>query len=159
MPNMKKIMKIFLLALPIMIANVNADSIIINRTKINGNGTGLYNDISRDETSGVSATGQKWVQVDIGCANPGDNTCPTSKPIGGGWVMETVDPSVANYVENRMLEIEQDIASGNTTNHNSFIVQITMSNGSIMYFSVIENWDCDEYGNGEVTLSLSDISI
>lgn len=132
-------------------------TIIILRTKINGDGTGKYNNVTRRESSFTNLAGDVTITITIGCADPGPDGCPVAIPAHGSNGTYDMDPSVANYAEVRMAEIDGEINNGNHSANNTRIVCITMSDGSQKSYRVYENWNCDSNGNGDISLKLEEI--
>lgn len=155
--NMKKLLIFsFLLIFIFLTGTVNATKITIKRVRINGDRTGNYNTVSRQESSTTNAAGEVHITVQIGCADPGNNPCPNASPIGGGGVLDDIDPWVLNYLENRLEQINVEIAGG-LSNNNTRIVIITTHNGSQKSYRVYETWECDSNEDGEIILTIEEI--
>lgn len=155
---MKKFI-LLLVAFVLATGQTNATKVTIKKSKINGDGTGNYKTISRAESSTTNAAGEVHITIQIGCADPGAASCPNAMPVGGGGggLLDSVDPSVANYLEVRMAEINSEIDGGVLSDENTRIVVITLSNGTQQSYRVNENWDCNSNGDGEITLTIEEI--
>lgn len=135
--------------------NVYADKFItITITKINGNGTGNYESVSRVSEDVIGITGEViGKNITIGCTGPGTNACPSSRPVGGGPI-ENVDESIANYLDQRLIEIEQMIIEGIHESKQVRTVSITLSTGETKLFKVTSNWVGTDSNNSKIEVHL-----
>lgn len=132
--------------------------VLISRIRINGDGSGLYNSVSRDETNVFGMSGNvEGTIVSIGCTDPGSNPCPLSRPTGGGPITG-VDESVANYMEERMSEIQGLVNNGTLNFEDTHVVSILMSNGENKLFRVEESWSCNSLGDGTIELRMEELN-
>lgn len=152
---MKKFM--LFIALGAIASNVFATKIlVVNRTKINGDGSGNYRDISRSSESGTNAAGDEVVTVSIGCGEPGPNACPMGKPASGGDDGDPKDGAVLNYIDTRMAEIDHLIEQNVVVGSDSRVVAIQQANGQYIKYIITESWDCST-ASGTMSISAEEI--
>jgi hypothetical protein len=155
---MKKRLLLTLIIIYSTVVNVFAERwVLIKRLRLDENGSGLYNDITRTEDNVTGMSGQiEGTIINIGCTGPGPNTCPLARPIGGGSI-NGLDESVANYLEQRMSEVQLLISNGNLNHNETRIVSILMSNGEFKLFRVKEKWNSNEIGDETIELAIEEI--
>jgi hypothetical protein len=157
---MKKVLLFVLLGAGIA-SNVFATKlVVVNRTKLNGDGSGNYRDVSRHSESGTNAAGQETEVISIGCAEPGPNGCPKGKSIGlpgdNGDPMGSTNPSVMAYIENRMGEIDVQIDHGISVGSDIRLVAIQQVDGKYIQYRVSEKWNCTTKA-GTITITVEEI--
>ena len=138
----------------------SADKIItIKITKIDGDGSGNYRDVSRvvEEVVGMSGTVEE-IKINIGCGGAGPDRCPSFRPVAGGPV-EDVDESISNYMEQRILEIENSISEGITDSKDVRVVSILLSNGETKLFRVVSKWVGLNNNNSQIDVHLESYAL
>jgi hypothetical protein len=128
--------------------------VLISRIRLNGDGSGKYDDVTREENNIYGMNGEvEGTKVSIGCVNPGLKTCPLFRASNGGPVTD-VDESVSNYIEQRMRDVEVIISNGTLNSNSTFIVSILLSNGQSQLYRIYENWTFTDIYNGTIELKV-----
>jgi hypothetical protein len=153
---MKKLLFAITIFLGIEYANAGL-VIVVNSTKIGGDGSGNYNYTYRNVTQ-HNETASPWIQIDVFCEGAGNNACPKAfSPIAGSdpALEGTLDPSVITGCDALFDIITEKANAGNNTGKETIQVSLT---GSDTINRIIADWVLESDGNIKITYYINEVN-
>ncbi|MBU3661697.1 MAG: hypothetical protein FGM41_00660 [Bacteroidetes bacterium] len=127
---------IFFLLLSVSFTLLAEKPITIVRDRVGGNSTNKFNLIQRDVIDSDTKT-----TVHIQCFDPGENSCPTAKPILNPPSIVNIEPALINVVEEIFIESDEDFNNGNSEGSGNRTVIVTSLDGSQKTYLITYFWE------------------
>lgn len=153
---MRKFLAILLIVCTFNFANATT-VIVVNATKLNGDGSGKY-DYTYKNVTPHNETASAWIQIDIFCQGAGPNNCP--KPFipvlnSDPMIEDAIDMSViAGCEELFNLIIEK---SNVGVDYGTEFIQVTVT-GSGLVNSITANWITEDDGTVKITYTIDQVN-